>query len=69
MLRLHSYRHRMVFPYQDDDFDSHFVTHVKIMDMFEDPQTDPDDLERFVVDHIDKARDEFLSNIMVRDDL
>ncbi|BEQ16933.1 GntR family transcriptional regulator [Desulfoferula mesophila] len=63
MLRLHSYRHRMVFPHQDDDFDSHLANHVKIMDMFDNPQTDPDKLERFVIDHIDKARDRFLASI------
>ena len=63
VLRLHSFRHRRVFPHYTDNLRHHMDNHEKIMKMFEDPQTNPDELERFVMDHINQARDSFLSNI------
>ena len=63
VLRLHSFRHRMVFPFYQEDLKPHLANHEKILDMFCDSKTDPDDLEQFVVLHINVARDKFLDNI------
>lgn len=63
MMRLHSFRHRRVFPHYEDSLQPHLDNHEKIMKMFDDPETRPSELERFVTDHIDQARDNFLNNI------
>ena len=63
VLRLHAFRHRKVFPVYAEDLRAHLAIHDEIMAMFEDPRTDPDDLERLVSGHIYKARESFLNGI------
>ena len=63
MLRIHSYRHRKVFPNYKESLKPHLKNHDEIMVMFNDPKTDPKALEAFVSQHVIAALEGFLANI------
>jgi DNA-binding GntR family transcriptional regulator len=52
VLRIHSLRSRLVYPCPDEDLGSSLEIHEKIMKMFKSPDTDVNNLHRFVTQHI-----------------
>lgn len=63
VLRIHSFRHRAVFPNSAENLRPHLAKHEKIMEYFNSPETDVDELARFVTQHVDDALVGFLANI------
>ncbi len=63
VLRIHSFRHRAVYPNLKEDLRPHLAKHEKIMDYFCSSDTDVDELSHFVTKHIEDALEGFLANI------
>ena len=64
VLRIHSLRSRLVYPYPEEDLRASLETHEEILKRFKSPDTDVNDLERFVSQHIIDALPGFLANMM-----
>lgn len=63
VLRIHSLRSRLVYPYHDEDLRASLNTHEALMKRFKSPDTDINELEKFVTQHIIDALPGFLANI------
>jgi DNA-binding GntR family transcriptional regulator len=63
VLRIHSLRSRLVYPYPDEDLGASLATHEEILKRFKAPDTDVNELERLVIQHIHDALPGFLANM------
>ena len=63
VLRIHSLRSRLVYPYLDEDLFASLKTHQEILKRFQSSDTDVNELEKFVTQHILDALPGFLANI------
>ena len=63
MLRIHSLRSRLVYPYLDEDLFVSLKIHQEILKRFQSSDTDVNELEKFVTQHILDALPGFLANI------
>ena len=63
VLRIHSLRSRLVYPYPDEDLEASLETHEEILKKFKSPDTDVNELERFVTRHIIDALPGFQANM------
>lgn len=63
VLRIHSLRSRLVYPYPDEDLGASLESHEEILKRFKSPDTDANELKRFVAQHIIDALPGFLNNI------
>ncbi|MEW6670049.1 MAG: GntR family transcriptional regulator [Thermodesulfobacteriota bacterium] len=60
-LRMHSLWYRFSYQYYREDLPGSLAVHKKILDLFNNPQTDPAALAVLVQDHIETAAEKFLA--------
>lgn len=65
-LRLHSLWHRFCYKYYKEDFGKSLQIHKKILDLFCDKNSDVQEIEKTVRDHIEIALDRFMSYLNER---
>ncbi|MDZ7760510.1 MAG: GntR family transcriptional regulator [Desulfovermiculus sp.] len=59
-LRMHRLWYQYAYKYYGEDLESSYLLHCKIIDMFKDNNTDLNELESFVTNHIEEAMEIFL---------
>lgn len=67
VLRIHSLRSRLVYPYLNEDLSASLKTHQEILKRFQSSETDVNELEKFVTQHILDALPGFLANMGSRE--
>ena len=59
-LRMHRLWYQYAYKYYGEDLESSYLLHCKIIEMFKDKNTDLNELESFVTNHIEEAMEIFL---------
>ena len=60
-LRMHSLWHRFSYRYYQEDLKKSMTVHRDILDLFKNPESDGDEIEKLVRGHIDVALEKFLT--------
>ena len=60
-LRMHSLWHRFSYRYYQEDLQKSMTVHREILDLLKNPESDGDEIEKLVRDHIDVALEKFVT--------